>query len=66
MFFNIPNKIAEKILLLLGIFLFLSYTGHQSFKDAKEQEAAYIKFVCENTYPNYKNWDIDCNQRKLK
>ena len=66
MFSNIPEEIIQKVLLLLGVFVFLAYTGTQSFEDAKEQEATYIEFVCKNFYPNYKKWDIDCNQRKLK
>jgi hypothetical protein len=53
---------------IFGITIVLMYliVSEMDYQDAVLEEKQYIKEVCENYIPNYKEWDINCATRSLK
>ena len=66
---KIPPEIIDKLPLLvvsLAFMVFYLFLGKMDYEDALNFEKQYIQDVCNKVHPNYKNWEIDCTEGKLK
>jgi hypothetical protein len=54
------NKIAIGVGIVVCVSLF-GWASSMDYEQAMLDQAVYVQFVCEGTYPDYKNLEPECD-----
>jgi len=51
----------KQVLTIAVIIALFGVVGKMDYRDELKQEKQYQTMVCEGTWPNYKDLEVDCN-----
>jgi len=52
---------VKQVLTIAAVIAVFGAVGEMDYRDELKQEKQYRTMVCEGTWPNYKDLDVDCN-----